>query len=160
MTSTQLEKLAEWHEQSARYEWNKPGGDRSLALWHDKAAAMLRKMAEQNPVAFKDTCHTEDADGAKSSEALLLGYEGWESLPDGTDLYAAPVAAITAEHELAHQSSLSYPCAITAEQKAEAIYAWCSGREWIEPTNDGPVCMIPVALLSDLTDYLDKIGGK
>jgi hypothetical protein len=76
--------------------------------------------------------------------ALRIGttYRDKPAMDHFVPIYAAPVAAIT------------------AEQKAQAIYAWCSGREWIEPTEDGPMCMIPVALLSDLAAYLDKIGGQ
>lgn len=39
------------------------------------------------PVAWKDTMHTSHPNGDEEHEPLLLGYEGWEKLPDGTDLF-------------------------------------------------------------------------
>ena len=44
-------------------------------------------VASLKPVAWKDTMHTTDEVGHKSTEPVLLGYEGWESIPDATDLY-------------------------------------------------------------------------
>ena len=124
--TNELIELVEWLE-------------RQDSPWHHKKAAMLRKLAEQKPVAWmyapKDGSIPPTPWGRRWPEHAL---SNWIEEP----LYAAPVPAIT------------------AEQKAEAIYAWCAGREWIEPTEDGPVCMIPAALLPDLADYLDKIGGQ
>lgn len=54
--------------------------------------AHFQKQAE--PVAWKDTMVTEYADGTIEKEPMLLGYEGWEQLPDGTELYTSlPIPA-------------------------------------------------------------------
>lgn len=41
------------------------------------------------PVAWKDTCFTSDENDQQSTDIVLLGYEGIDSLPDGTDLFTA-----------------------------------------------------------------------
>lgn len=41
------------------------------------------------PVAWKDTCLTTDENDQQHTETVLLGYEGADLLPDGTDLYTA-----------------------------------------------------------------------
>lgn len=52
--------------------------------------ALKSETVQQEPVAWKDTLHTAHEDGNEEHEPQLLGYEGWESLPDGTDLYPYP----------------------------------------------------------------------
>ena len=55
------------------------------------ATRLLDKIAEQSePVAWKDTLRTEHGDGMEENEPVLLGYAGWETLPDHTDLYLRP----------------------------------------------------------------------
>ncbi len=44
-------------------------------------------VASLKPVAWKDTMYSTDEVGHKSSEPVILGYDGWESIPDATDLY-------------------------------------------------------------------------
>lgn len=53
--------------------------------------------AEQEPVAWKDTMTTEYADGTVEHQPMLHGYKGWESLPNGSDLFAAPQQAAYTE---------------------------------------------------------------
>ena len=63
---------------------------------YERTGNMMRDYAEQyrlawvaslKPAAWKDTMYSTDEVGHKSSEPVILGYDGWESIPDATDLY-------------------------------------------------------------------------
>lgn len=81
---SERERFEKWW---AEYRgFNDPHDGEAWAAWQ----AALAAAPAPEPVAWKDTLYSTDEIGHETQEAVLLGYEGWESLPDGTDLYAAP----------------------------------------------------------------------
>ena len=52
--------------------------------------AEIAKYRDAPVVAWKDTCRTTHEDDSEDNDPVLLGYEGWIDLPDGTDLIVKP----------------------------------------------------------------------
>ena len=70
--------------------WENLNTDNCITFARAIEQAVMAKLLEQKPVAWKDTTFTSDENEAMTSEPVLLGYEGWESLPDGTELFTNP----------------------------------------------------------------------
>ncbi len=60
------------------------------AFAHKVQQFTLDQLRAQGAVAWKDTCGTSYPDGSKEYDPLLFGYDGWENLQDGTDLFRIP----------------------------------------------------------------------
>jgi len=144
--NAELISLAEaLEEQASLASLNMSGAKADELLeWH--AAAMLRKMAEQKPVAWMFV--TRDRKRGHRDEFAAIDWS--PSTDDDRELvsklplvYAAPVAAIT------------------AEQKAEVLRLtmnWNAKTElWAR--DEIPTGQVDEAATS-LSDYLDKIGGS
>ena len=57
--------------------------------------AEIAKYRDAPVVAWKDTCRTTHEDDSEDNDPVLLGYEGWIDLPDGTDLIVKPGESIS-----------------------------------------------------------------
>lgn len=90
-------------------------------------------------VAWKDSMYCDDG-VTNTREHLLLGYDGWEDLPDGTDLYIAPpqVALVAKQMRDAAVSVIENADAkISAFELAEAIAALPTPEvRWRDLTDD------------------------